>query len=141
MQTLQFTYSQYYNRRYKKTGHVFQGRYQAILCDRQAYLLELVRYLHLNPARMRTPLSPWTYRWSSHAAYLRRTGPVKTGTSAVLEAFHRQAGPARQAIANSCWTAWPRGTRTNFTKQLINGFSETTAFWRRSIGGRLPRVR
>lgn len=46
MQTLQFTYSQYYNRRYDKTGHVFQGRYHAILCDRDAYLVELVRYLH-----------------------------------------------------------------------------------------------
>ena len=60
MQTLQFTFSQYSNRRYHKSGHVFQGRYHAILCDRAAYLLELVRYLHLNPARLRTPLSPWT---------------------------------------------------------------------------------
>ena len=66
MHTLQFTFSQYYNRRYNKTGHVFQGRYQAIVCDRDAYLLELVRYLHLNPARIRTPLNPWTYPWSSH---------------------------------------------------------------------------
>ncbi|NGZ11278.1 MAG: hypothetical protein CV088_18205 [Nitrospira sp. LK70] len=48
MQTLQCTYSQYYNRRYGKIGHVFQGSYQALLCDREAYLLELVRYLHLN---------------------------------------------------------------------------------------------
>jgi REP element-mobilizing transposase RayT len=97
MQTLQFTYSQYYNRRYKKTGHVFQGRYQAILCDRDAYLLELVRYLHLNPARMRTPVSPWTYRWSSHAAYLGRPGPVQVSTASVLALFHRRVGPARQA--------------------------------------------
>ncbi|MGE3154877.1 MAG: transposase [Nitrospiraceae bacterium] len=97
MQTLQFTYSQYYNRRYDKSGHVFQGRYQAILCDRDAYLLELVRYLHLNPARMRAPLSPWTYPWSSHAAYLGQPGPVEISTAAVLEAFHRQMGPARRA--------------------------------------------
>lgn len=97
MQTLQFTYSQYYNRRYGKTGHVFQGRYHAILCDRDAYLLELVRYLHLNPARLRTPVSPWTYRWSSHAAYLGRTGPVTVETAAVLDTFHCQLGPARRA--------------------------------------------
>lgn len=58
MQSLQFTYSQYYNRRYGKTGHVFQGRYKAILCDREVYLLELVRYLHLNPARLRHPVNP-----------------------------------------------------------------------------------
>lgn len=97
MQTLQGTYSQYYNRRYDKIGHVFQGRYQAILCDREAYLLELVRYLHLNPARIRTPLSPWTYPWSSHAAYLGRASPVQVTTAAVLGALHRQIGPARQA--------------------------------------------
>ena len=97
MQTLQFTYSQYYNRRYKRTGHVFQGRYQAILCDRDAYLLELVRYLHLNPARIRTPFNPWTYRWSSHAAYLGRPSLVEVSTASVLASFHRRVGLARQA--------------------------------------------
>ncbi|MGH7235045.1 MAG: transposase [Nitrospiraceae bacterium] len=97
MQTLQFTYSQYYNRRYGTTGHVFQGRYQAILCDRDPYLLELVRYLHLNPARVRRPLNPWQYRWSSHRAYLGEGGPVQVNTTRVLEQFHRQLGPARQA--------------------------------------------
>ena len=49
MQGLQLKYTRYYNRKYKKVGHLFQGRYKAILCDRQAYLLELVRYIHLNP--------------------------------------------------------------------------------------------
>lgn len=97
MQTLQFTYSQYYNRRYGATGHVFQGRYKAILCDRDSYLLELVRYLHLNPARVRTPMSPWQYPWSSHRAYLGERGPVEVATAPVLEQFHRQLGPARRA--------------------------------------------
>lgn len=97
MQTLQFAYSQYYNRRYDKTGHVFQGRYQAILCDREAYLLELVRYVHLNPARVRTPLDPWSYRWSSHAAYLGKASPIEVTTTGVLSTFHQQVGPARRA--------------------------------------------
>jgi REP element-mobilizing transposase RayT len=114
MQTLQFTYSQYYNRRYDKTGHVFQGRYQAILCDREAYLLELVRYLHLNPARMRTPVSPWTYPWSSHAAYLGRSSPVVVSTSAVLESFHRQVGPARQAYRRFMLDGLPQGHQERF---------------------------
>jgi putative transposase len=39
VQGIQFTYSQYYNRRYRTVGHLFQGRYKAILCDRDAYLL------------------------------------------------------------------------------------------------------
>jgi REP element-mobilizing transposase RayT len=44
-------YSQYYNRKYKKIGHLFQGRYKAILCQTDRYLGELVRYIHLNPVR------------------------------------------------------------------------------------------
>ena len=63
MQGLQLRYTGYYNRKYQKGGHLFQGRYKAILCDRAAYLLELVRYLHLNPGRVRSPVDPWTYRW------------------------------------------------------------------------------
>ncbi len=97
MQTLQFTYTQYYNRRYRKTGHLFQGRYKAILCDREAYLLELVRYLHLNPARLRQPQDPWRYPWSSHGAYLGHSGLVEVETLPILEQFHPQVGPARKA--------------------------------------------
>ncbi|MGE0646261.1 MAG: transposase [Nitrospira sp.] len=114
MQTLQFTYSQSYNRRYDKTGHVFQGRYHAILCDRDAYLVELVRYLHLNPARMRTPLSPWTYPWSSHGAYLGRASPVTVQMATVLESFHRQVGPARQAYRRFLLDGLSQGHQERF---------------------------
>jgi hypothetical protein len=61
MQGLQLRYTGYYNRKYKRVGYLFQGRYKAILCDRQAYLLELARYLHLNPGLMRAPW-PLAYR-------------------------------------------------------------------------------
>lgn len=97
MHGLQFTYTQYYNRRHHLTGHLFQGRYKAILCDREAYLLELVRYLHLNPARLRQPVDPWQYPWSSHHAYLGEPSLVKIETALVLSQFGRQVGRARQA--------------------------------------------
>ena len=122
MQALQFTYSQYYNRRYNKSGHVFQGRYQAILCDRDAYLVELVRYLHLNPARIRTPLSPWTYRWSSHAAYVGRSSPVQVNTSAVLGTFHRQVGPARQAYRKFLQEGLAQGHQDRFYETVDQRF-------------------
>jgi putative transposase len=51
MQGLQQSYTQYFNRKYEKAGHLFQGRYKAIVCEREEYLLELVRYIHLNPVR------------------------------------------------------------------------------------------
>jgi putative transposase len=97
MQGLQFTYTRYYNREYKKVGHLFQGRYKAILCDRESYLLELVRYLHLNPARIRHPLDPWKYRWSSHGAYLGKGSRVRIETSMVLGQLGKGLGQARRA--------------------------------------------
>ena len=48
MQGLQSGYTQLYNRRHRTVGHLFRGRYKAILCDRYQYLLELVRYIHEN---------------------------------------------------------------------------------------------
>jgi len=57
-------------------GHLFQGRYKAILCDKDAYLLELVRYIHLNPIRAKVVTDPERYLWTSHLSYL---GKVKDG--------------------------------------------------------------
>src|SRR6266545_5978337 len=96
LQGIQFTYTQYYNRRYRTVGHLFQGRYKAILCDRDAYLLELVRYIHLNPARMKHPQNPWTYRWSSHRAYVGEHAPITIQTTSVLKQFGSNASVARR---------------------------------------------
>lgn len=63
-------YTQSFNRRHGRVGHLFQGRYKAILVDRDSYLLELSRYIHLNPWRLRRSEDPFTYRWSSLAAYV-----------------------------------------------------------------------
>jgi REP element-mobilizing transposase RayT len=97
MQGIQGSYTQKYNRRHKKVGHLFQGRYQAILCDRDAYLFELVRYIHLNPARLKVPDNPWRYRWSSHGAYLGKPNPVKVDAEAVLSQFGSTLGSSRRA--------------------------------------------
>ncbi len=51
MQMINFTYTQYFNRKYNKVGHLFQGRYKSHLCDKDEYLLTLMRYIHLNPVR------------------------------------------------------------------------------------------
>jgi putative transposase len=97
MQGLQLRYTGYFNKKYNKVGHLFQGRYKAILCDRDAYLLELVRYLHLNRQRMRSPIDAGNYRWSSHGAYLGRDSLVKVETATVLGEFARSLGKARLA--------------------------------------------
>jgi putative transposase len=96
MQGLQFSYTRYFNRRYRKIGHLFQGRYRAIICDREEYLLELVRYIHLNPARMKRPSAVGEHRWSSHRAYLGAASIVEVDTESVLERFSRRVRRARE---------------------------------------------
>ena len=97
MQGIQGSYTQIYNRRHHKVGHLFQGRYKAILCDRDAYLLELVHYIHLNPGRLKAPENPSQYRWSSHHAYLGKSTLVKVDSEEVLSQFSTDVGAARRA--------------------------------------------
>lgn len=68
MRFLNATYSQYFNRRHRLVGHVFQGRYKAILCQRETYLQELARYVVLNPIRAGLVLHPLDWAWSSYRA-------------------------------------------------------------------------
>ena len=63
-------YTQTFNRRHAFVGHLFQGRYKAILVDRDAYLLELVRYVELNPVRASMVSDPLCWPWSSYAAHV-----------------------------------------------------------------------
>ena len=70
MQRLLTAYSQYHNRKYRKSGHLLQGRYKAILCQSDQYLAELVRYIHLNPVRARMVRRAVDFRYSSHRTYL-----------------------------------------------------------------------
>jgi hypothetical protein len=65
MQQLNSIYSQAYNRRHKLVGHLFQGRYKAILCEKESYLLELSRYIVLNPVRAKLVLTVGEWNWSS----------------------------------------------------------------------------
>ena len=68
MRQLNGVYTQAYNRKYKKTGHLFQGRYKAILVDEDAYLLELSRYIVLNPIKAGMARQTRHWKWSSYRA-------------------------------------------------------------------------
>jgi len=87
----------YFNWKYATVGHVFQGRYKAILCDRDAYLLSLVKYIHANPIRAKVVKTLGKYPWSSHHAYLGRTKTEGlVDTALVLGQFSRREGVARR---------------------------------------------
>ncbi len=69
MQRLNGTYTQAYNRRHGQVGHLLQGRFKGILVDENAYLLEVVRYVDLNPVRARMVRDPGNWPWSSYRAH------------------------------------------------------------------------
>ncbi len=72
LQGINQSYTMYFNRGYETVGHLFQGRYKAILCDRDEYLLALVKYIHLNPVRAGAARTADDYPWSSHPAYAKK---------------------------------------------------------------------
>lgn len=68
MHWLGSAYAQYFNRRHHRVGHLFQGRFKAILIEKQDYLNEVLRYTILNPVRAHMVERPEEYRWSSYRA-------------------------------------------------------------------------
>ncbi len=66
MRQLNGVYTQSFNRQHHRVGHVFQGRYKAILVDKDSYLLEVVRYVLLNPVRAHMTKTAGQYPWSSY---------------------------------------------------------------------------
>lgn len=98
MQNLSFRYTRWINWRGKRTGHLFQGRYKALLIDGDSYLLELVRYIHLNPVRAGMVKSAEEHLWSSHRCYLGTYSIPWLTTDQVLGRFGKYHGKARAAF-------------------------------------------
>jgi putative transposase len=103
LQNLSFRYTRWVNWRRNRTGHLFQGRYKAVLVDADAYLQGLTRYIHLNPVRARMVKEPEDYLWSGHRAYLGlETIPWLT-TDWVLSQFSVRLSVARRAYERFVW--------------------------------------
>ncbi|MBW2397556.1 MAG: transposase [Deltaproteobacteria bacterium] len=75
MRRLNGTYSQSVNRRHKRVGHLFQGRYHSVVVDREPYLLELCRYIVLNPVRAGFARAVRDWAWSSYRATAGQASP------------------------------------------------------------------
>jgi REP element-mobilizing transposase RayT len=98
MRHLNGTYTQRFNRRHHRVGHLFQGRYKAILVEREPYLLELCRYVVLNPVRAKACRRPDQWRWSSYRATAGvETRPAWLTTAWVLAQFATTRGRAQTA--------------------------------------------
>ncbi|MBI2534293.1 MAG: transposase, partial [Deltaproteobacteria bacterium] len=68
MRQLNGIYTQCFNRQHKRVGHLFQGRFKAILVQKESYLLELCRYIVLNPVRVKGGAEMGAWKWSSYRA-------------------------------------------------------------------------
>lgn len=83
-------YAQYFNRRHKRTGHLFENRYKSIICEEETYLLALVRYIHLNPVRakiIRTMEELDRYPWTGHRTIIGKTDHPWMDIETVLSEF------------------------------------------------------
>jgi putative transposase len=100
MRHLNGCYTQAFNRRHSRVGHVLQGRFDAKLVERETYLLELGRYIALNPVRAGIVKGPDQWPWSSFRATAGLDGvPPWLATAAVLSMFGDDAGAAMRRYA------------------------------------------
>lgn len=97
MRQLNGRYTQNYNRAHRRVGHLFQGRFTAILVEKEAHLLELCRYVVLNPVRAKMVPHPRQWAWSSYRATVGEArAPDWLTTDWVLGQFGPRVGPAQE---------------------------------------------
>jgi REP element-mobilizing transposase RayT len=98
MQWINVSYATYFNRKRDRHGHLFQGRFKAILIDADEYLKHLSRYIHLNPVRAKMVSSPADYPWSSYRAFIgKEKVPRYLETDWLLSTFGKTKKQARQS--------------------------------------------
>jgi REP element-mobilizing transposase RayT len=147
MHDLNGAYAQAFNRGHRRVGHLLQGRYQSPLVQRDAYLLELSRYIHLNPVRAGMVARADEYRWSSARAYLGRCPtPGFLTVAEVLGHFGGRVHGARrryEAYLDEACRSPPRSPFDNLIAQTLLGDGAWVETMRARIdaclrSGRLP---
>ena len=112
MRRLLTGYAIHFNLRHRRSGHLFQDRYKSIVCEEDPYLLELVRYIHLNPVRaglVKDVGGLDRYPWSGHSVLLGKRvmqGQAVGRSSEVLEGGWVQGDGI---IGDLLWKDFPRG--------------------------------
>jgi len=100
IQNVGFRYTRFINHRHKRVGHLFQGRFKSILVDADSYLLELARYIHLNPVRAGLCDSAGAYEWSSYSAYIGQTPIPWIYAQEILCRFSENEAKARELFVD-----------------------------------------
>jgi REP element-mobilizing transposase RayT len=103
MRRLLTGYAVSFNRRHRRHGHLFQNRYKSFLCEEELYLMELVRYIHLNPLRAKAVKDLKelkSYRWCGHSVLMGKTEALFQDTEFILKLFGQSLRQARRAYEN-----------------------------------------
>jgi len=117
VQNISFRYTRYINKRKNRGGHLFQGRYKAILIDADSYMVELVRYIHNNPVRAGLVEKAVEYKWSSHQVYLGLQELPLLTTDWLLGQFAKTVPQARKKFAEFV----DRGSEEGHRNDLYQG--------------------
>jgi len=129
MRQLNGVYTQDFNRRHRLVGHLFQGRFKAIIVERDAYLLELSRYVVLNPVRARMVAQARDWHWSSYRAMIGLTPvPPWLETDGVLGRFADDRARAQAGFAG--FVAAGVGQTSLWTEHATSCFSAARRSWR-----------
>lgn len=121
MQNVSLRYTKWVNLTRRRTGHVFQGRYKALLIDADRYLLELIRYVHLNPVRAGTATTAESWPWSGHRAYAGMEIVPWLTTDWVLGMLTSQVTTARKAYVSFVNGGVSEGRRDEFHSGTCEG--------------------
>jgi putative transposase len=136
MQSLQFRYTRHYNLKYRTWGHLFQGRYKAILCEKDPYFLELFAYINLNPVRAGLGEDPLDYPWSSYQAYASGAVDDLLDQRALLAHFSKKSLKARRELVRFVKSRMGQGKREEFYRAKDQRFLGSEEFME-GIQGRL----
>ena len=141
MRRLLTGYALYFNRRHHRRGHLFQDRYRSIVCEEERYLLELVRYIHLNPLRagvVGNLRELKRYPWSGHAVLMGTEKNDWQEKDYILRRFHRERTEAVRAYAGFVADGESQGRRPELTEDRKRGrWSRVLSL--REDGGRLEQ--
>jgi len=122
IQTLNGAYTNYFNIRYKRMGHLFQGRFKSILIETEGHYLEVSRYIHMNPFRAGMVDRLSAYPWSSYPGYIRRSKAVDwLDYETILSEFRGSRRGVRKAYREFVEGRGATGTISPFDA-LVHGF-------------------
>jgi putative transposase len=139
MRRLMTGYAVTFNRRYKRNGHLFQNRYKSIVCEKEPYLVELIRYIHLNPIRVglvRSLFELDQYPWSGHSALMGSHQRDWQEVDGVLQCFSDRRGRARLRYRRFVEDGKDHGRRADLIGERRNNSEAQEIYDERVLGGR-----